>query len=108
MTSTTTDPTATQDLSLALAAYEASFAAMVASRLSMATSRQADDAFRELRQEQRGRWPSASPDVDHLGCLACDAIAACERSGHRSAAAKACLAAHARAIELLRLHWPQG
>lgn len=105
---TTTDPTATQDLSLALAAYEAAFAAMVASRLSVSAMRQADDAFRALRQEQRARWPSATPDTDHMGCLACDAIGACERHGHRSPAAKDCLAAHARAIELLRLHWPQG
>lgn len=107
-TPASTDPAAVQVLSLGLAAYEAAFAAMVASRLSPATCRQADEAFRVLRQDQRARWPSASPDVDHLGLLANDAIDACEKSGVRSSSARECIAAHTRAVELLRLHWPQG
>lgn len=107
-TPASTDPAALQVLSVGLAAYEAAFAAMIASRLSPATCRQADEAFQALREDQRARWPSASPDVDHMGLLANDAIDACEQSGARSSRARDCIAAHARAIELLRLHWPQG
>ncbi len=72
MSTTIADPSAMQDLSLALAAYEASFAAMLASRLTPAACRQADEAFYALRRDQRARWPGASPDLDEVGALAND------------------------------------